>query len=104
LGPGDLADLVDRRQSLPDGLLQKVLNAYRQDPEDPEIPGQALKLINSWMKAFALAALIALFIPALGTAQASPATKSQLIVRVLDVGQGDATLIENGCSRVLIDG
>jgi competence protein ComEC len=27
-----------------------------------------------------------------------------LLVRVLDVGQGDATLIENGGSRVLIDG
>jgi competence protein ComEC len=29
---------------------------------------------------------------------------SELVVRVLDVGQGDATLIENGGSRVLIDG
>ena len=29
---------------------------------------------------------------------------AQLVVRVLDVGQGDATLIENGGSRVLIDG
>src|SRR4029453_10615537 len=29
---------------------------------------------------------------------------STLIVRVLDVGQGDAILIENGDSRVLIDG
>ena len=29
---------------------------------------------------------------------------SKLVVRVLDVGQGDATLIENGGSRVLIDG
>jgi competence protein ComEC len=28
----------------------------------------------------------------------------QVVVRVLDVGQGDATLIENGGSRVLIDG
>src|SRR6185437_9016273 len=28
----------------------------------------------------------------------------ELVVRVLDVGQGDATLIENGGSRVLIDG
>src|SRR5437660_11659002 len=27
-----------------------------------------------------------------------------LVIRVLDVGQGDATLIENGGSRVLIDG
>ena len=29
---------------------------------------------------------------------------AELVVRVLDVGQGDATLIENGTSRVLIDG
>ena len=31
-------------------------------------------------------------------------TAPNLVVRVLDVGQGDATLIENGGSRVLIDG
>ena len=30
--------------------------------------------------------------------------RRELVVRVLDVGQGDATLIENGGSRVLIDG
>jgi len=35
---------------------------------------------------------------------ASPARDSQLVVRILDVGQGDAILIENGGSRVLIDG
>ena len=35
---------------------------------------------------------------------ASPARDSTLIVRVLDVGQGDAILIENGGSRVIIDG
>jgi competence protein ComEC len=34
----------------------------------------------------------------------SQTSKSTLTVRVLDVGQGDATLIENGGSRVLIDG
>ena len=33
-----------------------------------------------------------------------PQGKSELVVRVLDVEQGDATLIENGGSRVLIDG
>jgi competence protein ComEC len=32
------------------------------------------------------------------------AAQAPLTVRVLDVGQGDATLIENGGSRVLIDG
>jgi competence protein ComEC len=34
----------------------------------------------------------------------APAGRSELVVRVLDVGQGDATLITNGTSRVLIDG
>jgi competence protein ComEC len=38
--------------------------------------------------------------PALG----APSRDSTLIVRVLDVGQGDAILVENGGSRVLIDG
>lgn len=33
-----------------------------------------------------------------------PAGPSELVVRVLDVGQGDATLITNGTSKVLIDG
>lgn len=33
-----------------------------------------------------------------------PGTGRELVVRVLDVGQGDATLITNGTSRVLIDG
>src|SRR5947209_7840548 len=32
------------------------------------------------------------------------AKRAPLVIRVLDVGQGDATLIENGGSRVLIDG
>lgn len=35
---------------------------------------------------------------------APPGRDSTLIVRVLDVGQGDAILIENGGSRVVIDG
>jgi len=39
--------------------------------------------------------------PAPGSA---PQARAELVVRVLDVGQGDATLIENGGSRVLIDG
>jgi competence protein ComEC len=38
--------------------------------------------------------------PAADTAKLS----TEVVVRVLDVGQGDATLIENGGSRVLIDG
>jgi competence protein ComEC len=37
--------------------------------------------------------------PSLG----SPARDSTLIVRVLDVGQGDAIFVENGGSRILID-
>ena len=36
---------------------------------------------------------------------ATPNTlRSELVVRILDVGQGDATLITNGTSKVLIDG
>lgn len=34
----------------------------------------------------------------------NPPRDSTLVIRVLDVGQGDAILIENGGSRVLIDG
>lgn len=40
--------------------------------------------------------------PVATTSAAAPT--QALVVRVLDVGQGDATLIENGGSRVLIDG
>ncbi|HEY4303673.1 MAG TPA: MBL fold metallo-hydrolase [Gemmatimonadaceae bacterium] len=40
----------------------------------------------------------------LASSLAAQTPKSKLTVRVLDVGQGDATLIENGGSRVLIDG
>jgi competence protein ComEC len=35
---------------------------------------------------------------------APPATRRELVVRVLDVGQGDAILIQNGHSTVLVDG
>jgi len=35
---------------------------------------------------------------------AGPASRSELVVRVLDVGQGDATYISNGTSKVIIDG
>ena len=35
---------------------------------------------------------------------APPATTRELVVRVLDVGQGDAILIQNGGSTVLVDG
>ena len=34
----------------------------------------------------------------------APASRSELIVRVLDVGQGDATYISNGTSKIIIDG
>jgi beta-lactamase superfamily II metal-dependent hydrolase len=37
-------------------------------------------------------------------APSTPGRASEMVVRVLDVGQGDATLITNGTSRVLIDG
>ncbi len=39
-----------------------------------------------------------------GASRSTDAGPSELVVRVLDVGQGDATLIENGGSRILIDG
>ncbi|MEO8336273.1 MAG: MBL fold metallo-hydrolase [bacterium] len=42
---------------------------------------------------------------ALGTlGSAQPAPPSPLVVRVLDVGQGDAILIQNGGSTILVDG
>ncbi len=34
----------------------------------------------------------------------APGSPSELVVRVLDVGQGDATYISNGTSKVIIDG
>lgn len=38
-------------------------------------------------------------------APASPdSMRAELVVRVLDVGQGDATYVENGSSRIIIDG
>jgi competence protein ComEC len=37
-------------------------------------------------------------------AQVDDASPAPVVVKLLDVGQGDATLIENGASRVLIDG
>ncbi len=42
--------------------------------------------------------------PVAAAPPAAPASGRELVVRVLDVGQGDATLITNGGSRVLIDG
>jgi competence protein ComEC len=39
-----------------------------------------------------------------GVAPRAPASSRELVVRVLDVGQGDAILIQNGGSTVLIDG
>jgi len=38
------------------------------------------------------------------SAAAGDTTPASVVVKLLDVGQGDATLIENGTSRVLIDG
>ena len=37
-------------------------------------------------------------------AQQQGQANSELIVRLLDAGQGDATYIANGASRVIIDG
>jgi competence protein ComEC len=53
-----------------------------------------------------LVAAVAWLDAGLLAAQAAPVARhaAPLIVRVLDVGQGDATLIQNGTSTVLIDG
>jgi beta-lactamase superfamily II metal-dependent hydrolase len=56
-----------------------------------------------------LVALLVLFACAYGAAPPQPLTPEvpavrELIVRVLDVGQGDANYIENGTSRIIIDG
>ena len=53
------------------------------------------------MKSPTLFAIVALLF---ASAAVSQTPHAKLVVRVLDVGQGDATLIENGGSRVLIDG
>ena len=50
----------------------------------------------------ALAFVVAACIAAPASAQ-RPAAR-ELVVRVLDVGQGDAILIQNGGSTVLVDG
>ena len=58
----------------------------------------------------AIALILTASIAAAGHAQpaarhtANPRPTRELVVRVLDAGQGDATVIENGGSRVLIDG
>ncbi len=53
----------------------------------------------------ALGALLLVGLAACSSGEAaSRVAVAPLVVRVLDVGQGDATLIENGGSRVLIDG
>jgi len=51
-----------------------------------------------------LAAFVVACRPADAKQRQTTKPSSEVIVRVLDVGQGDATLIENGTSRVLIDG
>ena len=57
---------------------------------------------------FALVLIVDGCVAAEGSPSANPADTArlsrELVVRVLDVGQGDAKLIENGGSRVLIDG
>jgi competence protein ComEC len=54
-------------------------------------------------------AWLAACVPAEGSsrepdAAAADTAPAPVVVKILDVGQGDATLIENGASRVLIDG
>jgi competence protein ComEC len=54
--------------------------------------------------ALALLALLAAQPVLAQTAWERPRADSALLVRVLDVGQGDAILIENGGSKILVDG
>jgi competence protein ComEC len=58
--------------------------------------------VNSQRPFLALALLVAL--GRSSPAQPPAPTTAPLVVRVLDVGQGDAILIQNGASTVLIDG
>ena len=58
--------------------------------------------MNSQRPFLALALLVAL--GRSSPAQPPTPTTAPLVVRVLDVGQGDAILIQNGASTVLIDG
>lgn len=59
------------------------------------------KLLLFWLSRVALC-MPCIPWPSLSAQAAS--TPAPLVVKMLDVGQGDATLIENGGSRVLIDG
>jgi competence protein ComEC len=43
-------------------------------------------------------------VPVPSPARPAPGAPSELVVRILDVGQGDATYISNGTSKVIIDG
>ena len=51
-----------------------------------------------------LIGLLGLLTGASRNQQQQSAPAQELVVRVLDVGQGDATLVSNGSSRILIDG
>jgi len=55
--------------------------------------------VGRWARVAAVIAVLAW-----SSSLAAQQPSRELVVRVLDVGQGDATLIENGGSRVLIDG
>src|SRR6476661_3044080 len=63
----------------------------------------SLRSCGMTLVAFALFVLLGAR-PALGQATWEHRSDSALVVRVLDVGQGDAILIENGGSVVLVDG
>src|SRR6476646_677133 len=59
----------------------------------------------SWVRIVIIVLLLAAMAwRRLRPASLAPRDAHELVVRVLDVGQGDAIYVENGGSRVLIDG
>ena len=95
VGGGSSADGL-RRTGAP-----TTLRAVRFSPRSPTLAhrGRLRRRFTSLA-----AVLLGLAPAAAAAAQDSTATSRPLAVRVLDVGQGDAILIQNGGSVVLVDG
>jgi competence protein ComEC len=63
-----------------------------------------MRRMGHWWPVLALAASAACARTSADARDAQPSSPNELVVRLLDVGQGDATYITNGGSRVIIDG